>query len=295
MRGISYLTAAAPKDSAAAHFDLELGKELHASQRKLLVLLVAALSVDVANMVVTYDAEPGWRSLVPCTFQTQSLVDALDSVMKGASTIQRSLNLFPMVLLLLVVGRSMVAGTLHIASKFPLRTFVLAWIWRTLVVLLLYSTANIKLLTRYESITQKSCEVTLSLLFYPPGQLQVLNTSYAHLRNVTARYFANPRNHIELEYPGLEAWLSGIAEQQVPTVINDLAQCDLSSEESRDEIYLELYKYTTPNTAILGYCAQVTLAPYAGTPPPHSDPAIRLDADVVEMVCADRGWLIADG
>ena len=70
---------------------------------------------------------------------------------------------------------------------------MLAWSWRTIVVMVLYGSVNVKRLTRYDSIVLKSCEVTLSLFYFPTGNHpKSLNGVLSNelLRNATARYFS---------------------------------------------------------------------------------------------------------
>ena len=84
------------------------------------------------------------------------------------------------------------------------------WLWSTLVVLLLYSTANVKILTEYEILSRVSCEVMASHLFFPPGAStsEALHQQAADFRNTSARYFQSPLNHYLPEHAGLEAQLA---------------------------------------------------------------------------------------
>ena len=89
-------------------------------------------------------------------------------------------------------------------------------------VLVMYTSVNVKQVTKYGSIIRKSCEVTLSLLYYPAGdggETARLRELLANdqLRNATARYFANPVNYRAPQYPGLEAHLSSVNQLPVCT------------------------------------------------------------------------------
>ena len=220
MRRTSFVTEAVHSDSATAHFSRQLGTALRSSQKTMLILLVVALGIHLAYLARMYDVQPNWRALVPCTFQTSDIVSDLDRVMLATKFGGEVCDVFPILILLVVIGRSAAAGTLHVPSLFPIRAVVLAWLWRTLVVLVMYTIVNVRQITDYASITRKSCEVTLSLFYYPTGrgdhksQLQEL-LNYGPLRNATARYFANELNYMAPQYPGLEAHLNGIDELPV--------------------------------------------------------------------------------
>lgn len=251
-----------PEMNDAERFSQEYGKEMGSTQEYILVTAFIMLVVGVMHLILTGDAYPGWRSLTPCTFQAADVISQLQHVSSAIALAERILSFIPLVLLIVVLGRNWHRGVLEDPREFPLRVIVGSWLWSTLVVLLIYSTINIKVLTEYEVLTRVSCEVTASLLFFPPGinSSAIVSQQAANFRATAAGYFNNSRNHYYRggTYDGMEAHLAHIDMALDQTLVDDSDGCDQSQPESSTSSVTLLYRHIQPtdDTAIDGYCTQ---------------------------------------
>jgi hypothetical protein len=149
--------------SDANHFDRLYGTEMKRSQLCILGTAVPMLVVDIIVLVVSISSEqhPAWRKMTPCTFQTDEVTNELTSVSSAVTLIQLVLRVVPALVLIAVIGRNAHRSVLDQPLEFPRRVVVGSWLWSTVVVLLIFSTVNVKELTDYEILSRRSCEVML--------------------------------------------------------------------------------------------------------------------------------------
>ena len=229
-------------------------------QRQVLVAAVVSLVVSIVHLAVTIDPQPAWLKQAPCTFQTAEVKDQVTAVSKPTNLIMMLAGLGPAAILIVAIGMNACAGQLGTPRRFPFKTMAVSWLWYVIVLLGTFSFINVKELTRYSTITSKSCKVGLSTLFFPKvGQSKLLQDETARFRRQSGQHFSNRLNHLEPdELPGLESTLKTIDIGDITKFTDDTESCDLSSDAAKNPIFSKLYNHTTPNAAIEDYCEMAT-------------------------------------
>ena len=240
------------------------GREMKETQQILLFCAVFYLIMSAINVARLFNGglAPSWQSMLPCSFQVPAVISELGRVTRAVDTARHMLGMVPAVILIVVLGRNMWRGVLGQPREFPFRLILGSWLWSTFVVLLIYSTVNVKVLTNYEPLVMTSCEVMVSQLFFPPVGKNTTSTaseqeSTDFFRAVAAGYFANERNHMHAaEHPGLEAWLALIDQSQDRTVVDHSEGCIESDESSDSDVRIQVRP--ADDVAVVGYCNQGT-------------------------------------
>jgi hypothetical protein len=253
------MSSPAPKQQS---FSLVFATRMRLNARMLFVASGVYFGFMVASIATTladFKDPPAWTKLLPCSFQTEDVDDLFDNF-RSSKIAEQLAALVPSCLVFFRLLWGALSGELSGAGqiRIPLRTFGLAWLWRALFPIILYSTNNSKLAMPYKLVTRKTCEVVLSLTFTPPGHdVDITRTQFEMLRNVTAEYFAEPLNHLWVDkYPTLEGKLAGV-NQVMTTLQKDDLSCEVT-QANDNPVYRALETFVQPSQAIKDYCFEAS-------------------------------------
>ena len=251
--------------SSGAAFAKAFGEKVGSVQKSILASALVGAVVEVIFLASTSGQEPSWIKTLPCTYQTSEVKDEITKVGKAIAGLQGGLEIVPMLIMIVAIGIKVSKGQLTNPSSFPFRGVVVAWLWTTGSMLGLYTFVNVKELTSFKAVSEKSCKVAVSKLFYPlPPSASNDIKSFTHnagdiVRETAQLYFSNDEHKLakldKSDLVSVEEPLRSISTgANMDAITDDALHCDQSSDTAKNPLYRSLYEHTTPNRAIIEYC-----------------------------------------
>lgn len=213
----------------------------------------------MTELVSKINQAPQWLDKVPCTFQ--SVFNDFVKLLSAAETFLAFFDIIPS-LLVTLMGMYVLRKTNREAADeswkpMPLKILLVTYVIKILAPVGLYTFINFKLpvYSPYKDIGIKACQVTTSLVYYPPGSsAQYMAEEFRVFRKASSRYFANPENTLYQGLNDFETKLSKIDVAPDESLIDDGKSCRQADSDSK--LYAALNVYFSPNNAIQNYCSE---------------------------------------
>eukprot|EP00945_MAST-04E_sp_MAST-4E-sp1_P005350 g5350.t1 len=221
---------------------------------------IIAFGVSLSALIPKFGQLPAWFQKAPCMFQ--STLSAFALLVSTADLVLDVIKILPM------LGVAVLAFW-HLRGKNrkspnsewkPLNQKILWFLFvaKLFGPLVLFTAVNFKLpqYAPYDEIAVKACEVTASLVFYPPQSkyAAIMKGEYDIARDVTARYFNNEKNHLYPKMKNFESSLASLVKDKVGALVDSEKSCKVFGANDNGA-YTVLNKFLSPNDAIIKYCA----------------------------------------
>ena len=171
---------------------------------------IIAFGVSLSALIPKFGQLPAWFQKAPCMFQ--STLSAFALLVSTADLVLDVIKILPM---LGVAGLALwhLRGENRKSPNSEWKPVNQKVLWFLFVAklfgpLVLFTIVNFKLpqYAPYDKLAGKACEVTASLVYYPPQSkyAAVMKDEYEILRSTSVRYFNNEKNYM---YPKMKHFL----------------------------------------------------------------------------------------
>eukprot|EP00943_MAST-04B_sp_MAST-4B-sp1_P008587 g8587.t1 len=227
-------------------------------QTSVIGLLAACFAT--ADLVAKWSTPPSWLNSLPCAFQPE--IKSFKSLSITTTNILRFGNIIPC-LGLFAYAIYFLRKSNRIANDLkwkPVHTPYMAALYGAKVILpiLLYTAVNFKLpvYIPYNDIGMKTCGVSTSLVFYPPGKHgKLTEASFSQFRTFFRYYIEGENNLLYPHNKDFESSLIPVMQTDPNSMGDDQTTCQKekkNANEQQSKTIFDLFK--TPTGSIHTFC-----------------------------------------